>query len=659
MFKKLIRSSYPQQMDTWPSFLEASARRLLDNVKYQFRKRRYTLRYITKRVTRHEQGLNKLSDHALKERVQQLKSKLLQNGLQDKLVFQAFAIIREVAHRRLGLRHYDVQLLGGWIMLNGMVAEMETGQGKTLAATLPACTAAMAGIPVHIVTANDYLAERDESVLNPLYLWLGLSSAAVIDRTEIDDRQKAYQCAMVHSTSQQIAFDYLRDRMAMGDDIGSMQIEFKQRQHQHQGSPSPFLLRGLSFTIIDEADSLLIDEAKTPLIISQTRQNDDQHKIYQDALKLADLLIEKNDYIINEQYQEIILKPEGKEKLEQLSVELDDYWQRKRQREMMTILALKAQKLFHLDRHYLIRDNTIQMVDLLTGRVMPDRAWEHGLHQLIETKEGCEISGERNPLARISYQKFFKRYLHLAGMSGTVSEVEDELSQVYNLRVIKVPTHQVSQRIMYPERVYKNSQQKWAAFIARVTQLHQQGRPVLIGTQCVSQSEFVADLLKQYDLPHQLLNAHQDHQEADIIAKAGQLGSITVATNMAGRGTDISLGEGVEELGGLHVISTNRNDARRIDRQLYGRSARQGDSGSAEAYLSLQDDNLRHYYPNIVLSFLSAISRNNKPLINWLGKLVLALPQKKQESLDYKIRRLLIKQDKNQAKLMSFTGRME
>jgi len=659
MFKRQGKNTYSQQMDEWPGFLESQSRKFVDKVTYQFQRHQYSVAYISKQVSRYETDITTLSDEELKHRVQHLKSELIQKGLQDNLVHQSFALIREVANRVLKLRHFDVQLLGGWVMLNGMVAEMETGQGKTLTATLPACTVAMAGIPVHIVTANDYLAERDEETLRPLYQWLGLSSSSILDRTELEFRQQAYQAHIVHSTSQQIAFDYLRDRMTMGEDVGSMQIEFKQRQYQHQGKPSPFLLRGLSFTIIDEADSLLIDEAKTPLVISQTRQNDDLNQIYLDAINLASSLDKTIDYIINERYQEVHLTTIGKTKLKLLSSSLNSYWQRKKQREIMTVLALKACNLFHRDQHYLVRDDKVQIIDVLTGRVMPDRSWEHGLHQLIETKEGCEVSGERDPLAKISYQKYFKRYLRLSGMSGTVSEVAAELHQVYGLRVVKVPTHQLSQRIMYPEHVYKNSEQKWRAFIARIVEINQQGRPILIGTKSVSDSESVSELLSDHGLQHQVLNAQQDAEEAEIVSVAGELNRITVATNMAGRGTDISLGKGVRELGGLHVITTDRNDARRIDRQLYGRSARQGDPGSAEGYLSLEDDNLVNYYPLFLLRLLSRLSRNNKPLPNWLGRMLSTIPQRRIESQHLHIRQVLMKQDKAQAKMMSFTGRME
>jgi len=655
----LTLGMYPQQHETWPDALETQARLGVAKLKYLLESRKYRLKYIVKRVNKFEPMINKFSDEVMIEHIHQLRKQLLRHGLQENLVAKSFATVRAVAHKTLGKRHFDVQLLGGWVMMNGMIAEMETGQGKTLTATLPACTAALAGIPVHIVTANDYLAARDEQLLRPLYQQMGLSSASVVDGMETESRKQAYQCDIVHSTSQQITFDYLRDRMEMGDDIGKLQIQFKHLQNQQQHKPSAFFLRGLCFTIIDEADSLLIDEAKTPLIISQTRQSDEQNQIYFDAIYQATSLHKDTDFKVIEQNQEIALTTKGEEKLAELAESLDEFWHQRRQRDNMVTQALKAEYFYHRDKHYLVRDNKVEIIDALTGRAMPDRSWEHGLHQLIEAKEKCEITGERDPLARIGYQKFFKRYLRLSGMSGTVTEVASELNSVYGLRVIKIPTHQPSQRKMYTEKVFATKDQKWQALIQKIRTLHQQGRPILVGTCTVADSEIVSELLSDNELPHQVLNASQDQKESEIIAVAGQLNSITVATNMAGRGTDIALGEGVAELGGLHVIATERNDARRIDRQLYGRCARQGDPGSAEAFMSLQDENMANFYPPAMLKVIAGFCIKNKPLPKWLGNIVLSLPQKWTQYKHYRLRYLLIKQDQQQTKTLSFTGRME
>ncbi|MCK5828916.1 MAG: DEAD/DEAH box helicase [Methylococcales bacterium] len=650
---------YPQQQETWPGNLEVHVKQTVEWVNYQFERRKYRQQYILEKVNGFEKVICLFSDPMMAEHIKQLRKRLLQYGLQDKLVAEAFATIREVSYRTLGKRHYDEQVFGGWVIMNGLLAEMETGQGKTLTATLPACTAALAGIPVHVVTANDYLAKRDEEILRPLYQKMGLSSAPVIDGMEIEPRKVAYQCDIVHSTSQQVTFDYLRDRMEMGDEIGRLEIQFQHLTNQNLHKPSAFLLRGLCFTIIDEADSLLVDEAKTPLVISQIRQSEEQNQTYFDALYLATSLDNKNDYKVSKQYQEVTLTAVGKNKLAELVDTLDDYWQQRKRREIMVSLALKAKLLFIRDTHYLVRDNKLEIIDALTGRAMPDRSWEHGLHQLIEAKEGCDITGERDPLARIGYQTFFKRYLRLSGMSGTVAEVAGELNSVYGLKIVKIPTHQFSKRKMLQEKVFQNSTQKWLAFVQRVKKLHRSGRPILIGTTTVADSKKISVILTKTKLPHQVLNAQQDQQEADIISKAGQLNSITVATNMAGRGTDISLGQGVKEIGGLHVIAMTRNDARRIDRQLYGRCARQGDPGSAEGFMSLQDEKITTFYPPAMLKLISKLCTNNKPLPNWLGKIILTLPQKWTEYKHYKIRSMLIKQDKQQAKTLSFTGRME
>ncbi len=650
---------YPQKQETWPGFLESQARLISAKASYMMKRPLYSRNYIVKNVNQHEQALKKLSDQQMSAHIDELRKNLHRYGLLNNLVALSFATIREVSHRTLDKRHFDVQLLGGWIMMNGMIAEMETGQGKTLTATLPSCTAAWAGIPVHIVTANDYLAERDEQILRPLYRQLGISSASIVDGMDSEPRKKAYQCSIVHSTSQQITFDYLRDRIEMGDDIGKLQIQFKHLQSQHQNKHSAFLLRGLCYTIIDEADSLLIDEAKTPLIISQTRASEEPNQVYYDAHYLANSLNQNTDYIVDFQHHDVNLTQQGKNKLKEITVTIGKYWQNRRHREVMVTLALKATHLYLKDKDYLVREDKIEIIDALTGRVMPDRSWEHGLHQLIEAKENCEITGERDPLARIGYQKFFRRYLRLAGMSGTVTEVSEELETVYGLRVIKIPTHRPSRRKMKKEQVFKTKEQKWRAFIIKVKQIHQQGRPILIGTHSVSASKTVSALLTENGLNHRVLNAQQDQQEAEIISAAGQLNAITVSTNMAGRGTDIALGDGVEDIGGLHVIATERNDARRIDRQLYGRCARQGDPGSTEAFMSLQDESIAAFYPAAVLRVLGSFCFKDKPLPSWLGNIILSLPQKWTEHTHAQLRKNLIKQDRQQSKTLSFTGKME
>jgi len=578
----------------------------------------------------------------------------------EPLIIQAFAVIREVAARILGMRHFDEQLYGGWLIMNGMLAEMQTGEGKTLTTTLPACTAALAGIPVHVITANDYLAERDCELMQPLYARLGLSAAATLDGMSADECRRAYRADIVHTTNKQVAFDYLRDRIDMGDDTGDLRFEYRRiRNRQTTEAKDRLLLRGLCFAIVDEADSVLIDEANTPLIITRTVANEDSPDTYGDALYLAASLQEGSDFRVDAKSRQIELTVAGEDRLEDQVSNLPKLWRNQRKRETLVKQALAASYFYLRDREYVVVDEKVQIVDQATGRVMADRAWEQGLHQMIEAREGCVISERREPQARISYQRFFSRYLRVGGTSGTLAEVATELQRVYGLEVRKVAPHRPSKRVMHGERLYRNQADKQQALLDRVAELHRQRRPVLIGTCSVEESEQVAAWLQQRGLAHRVLNARQDRVEAEIIAAAGQAGAITVATNMAGRGTDISLGDGVEELGGLHVIAFALNDSRRVDRQLYGRAARQGDPGSAEAILSLQDDALLRFYATGLIRFCSLLTGPGKPLPAWLGHLLLRLPQRRYETRQRRIRRALTRQDKRLQRILAFSGRFE
>ena len=649
---------YPQQRDSDLGTLATWVKQGITQAKFLWQKQKINPSFIVTKVNQYEQRLTGFSNQELQTHTQQLKHNLHRQGLTEELIAEAFAIIRETALRVLEKRHYDVQIFAGWAMINGMIAEMATGEGKTLTATLPACTAAMEGVPVHVITSNDYLAKRDQELLQPLYQQLGLTSAYVIDGMEIAERKNAYECNIVHSTSQQITFDYLRDRIATGNHTGPLSMQFKQIQDE-QNQQSTLLLKGLCFAVIDEADSVLIDEARTPLIISKPLPGQELEQTYFDALFLATSLKKNIDFEINQEQHSITITATGKEHLETLIEPLDEKWQRKRWREMFVKQALVANHLFERDKQYLVRDDKVEIIDQNTGRAMPDRSWEFGLQQLIEAKEKCTISQEKETLAKISYQRFFRRYLKLAGMSGTVSEVAGELSTIYSLPVIKIPTHKPCQRKQLPERLYKTSQQQWLILVKQVKSLHQQNRPLLIGTSSVAESERIGQLLYEQNLPHRMLNAKQDQKEADIIAQAGQAGSITVATNMAGRGTDIQLSNDIIASGGLHIIATSRNTSRRIDRQLYGRCARQGDPGSSEAILSLEDEKLELFYLATILRLVAKLAKQQEPIPNWLSKPILRLPQKWQEFKDSCIRKQLLKQDKQQAKTLAFTGRME
>jgi len=652
--------SYPQKKESRLSEFEQNAANFFDKIHKRLIRHRFSQAYIVTKIKKYEESLKACNEEQLTISILELRENLHRKGLTEELTVQAFAIIRETAGRTLKKRHFDVQLFGGWLMINGMLAEMETGEGKTLTATLPACTAAMAGIPVHVITANDYLAARDAEILRPLYQRLGLKSGAVVDGMETEQRRKIYQCSIVHTTNKQIAFDYLRDRIEMGDDTGLLKFQFRQiQQAVTPGKSNPLLLRGLCFAIIDEADSVLIDEAKTPLIITQTRPSEESPETYSDALYLASSLFINDDFIIDPITRDIELTRQGENSLADMIFGLAPHWQSKRKREMLVKQALIAEYFFKKNKHYIVNGDKVQIVDEFTGRVMADRSWEQGLQQMIEAKEGCVISDQREPLARISYQRFFSRYLRLTGTSGTVKEVAAEMHAVYGLHTVKVPTHRHSKRIMMQEHVYRTMALKKWAFLQRIGTLYAQNRPVLVGTGSVAESIEVSGWLEEAGLPHRVLNAEQDQHEAEIIANAGQQQAITVATNMAGRGTDIALGLGVPDLGGLHVIALNCNDSRRIDRQLYGRCARQGDPGSCEAILSLEDQAIEHFYSSAILKALSRVSDNNGALPDFLGKFILRLPQHKNEKKQRRIRKQLIKQDNHLSRILAFSGKFE
>ncbi len=652
--------AYPQRPGSQLSAVEQRLQRFLESMKTRLNRGAFTQKFIVRHVNRYQQSLQDCSEQDLSQAIAELKAELCQHQLARHLVIKSFAIIREVAFRTLGKRHYDVQLFGGWIMINGMLAEMQTGEGKTLATTLPACTAALAGIPVHVITANDYLAARDANTMMPLYDRLGLTASAVVDGMNTAERQTHYQANIVHTTNKQITFDYLRDRIEMGDDTRFYGAQYQLiKGRQKAQVPGKFLLRGLCFALVDEADSVLIDEAKTPLIITKTIDSEDKTAFYTDALHLASKLLKDQDYLVNNKQRSVDISQQGQERLTVLSDTMDKSLQHKRQREAAVKQALLAQLFYKLNHQYVINDGKIQIVDESTGRIMADRSWEQGLHQMIEAKEGCLISELREPQARISYQRFFSQYLMLGGASGTVKEVSAELSWVYGLNVFKVATNRPLKRKMLGERIYLNVDTKKQVLIARIQNLLQQNRAILIGTSSVEESELVSAWLTFESIEHRVLNAKQDKQEAQIISAAGQPKAITIATNIAGRGTDIELAKGLAQAGGLHVIALCRNSSRRVDRQLYGRCARQGDPGSAEAILSLQDPLLAEYYSPTVMRFFEKLCFRNKPIAGVLSWLILHFPQRRNEVIESKVRRLLSKQDHKLRRVLAFSGKFE
>ena len=590
------------------------------------------------------------SDAELRARATALRARLKRGGFGDlALAASAFALVREAATRTIGLRHFDVQLIGGWAMLNGMLAEMETGEGKTLTATLTAATAALAGRAVHVITVNDYLAERDAQWMRPVYGALGITVGCVKQGMDPEARRAAYRCDVAYCCNKEIAFDYLRDRRVLGGKPRA--IAMKLDALGGAGIAPRLLLRGLQFAIVDEADSVLVDEARTPLILSAEADHSQEETLHAQALELARQLGE-DDYRMRETGVEITAQ--GLERLDELGEGLSGVWRGPRRREQLVRQALSALHAFQRDKHYLVRDGKVVIIDENTGRLMPDRSWEQGLHQLIELKEDCEVTGRRETLARISYQRFFRRYVHLCGMTGTASEVASELWAVYRLRVATIPTHKPGRRLLHPSRVYGRSEHKWRAVVESIAQQRATGRPVLIGTRSVAASETLAGFLDEARIPYRLLNARQDRDEAEIVARAGEPGCVTVATNMAGRGTDIKLAPNVAQRGGLHVIATELNDSARIDRQLFGRCARQGDLGSCQAILAIGEDLVASFMP-----VAAARLRHLHRLPRWLGRLVFAAAQWRAERAHSRARRDLLDLDDYLGDILAFSGRGE
>lgn len=599
------------------------------------------------------------SDEELSEAVAILRQRLRETRLDDiECIAQAFALIRETAHRKINMRHFDVQLVGGLIMMQGMVAEMETGEGKTLTATLPACTAALCGLPVHIITVNDYLVQRDAAWIGPVYQALGLTVGTIVAGMGPDERRKAYACDITYCTNKEIAFDYLKDRITLGKKRTRLRLQLE-KLHGQRSRIDQLLMRGLCFAIVDEADSVLIDEAKTPLIISGQGAASDEERVYKEALDIAKQLNVREEFLLLAKERNVQLTEQGKVRIENISDSLGGIWRGKQRREELVAKALAAIHLYILNKQYLLKDGKVQIIDEYTGRVMPDRSWELGLHQLIEAKEGCALTARKETLARISYQRFFRRYVYLAGMTGTAKEVARELWAVYRLNVVRVPTNRPVRRNGRPTQIHFRPERKWEAIAESILRMHEQGRPVLVGTRSVEASEQLSALLDQRGVEHCVLNARQDENEAHIIEQAGQAGRITVATNMAGRGTDIKLGAGVADNGGLHVILTEMHEAKRIDRQLIGRCGRQGDIGSYEMILSLEDELFVNYTNKALQQPASQLAKSNR---RWSQFILLKLMKRGQrfaERHHRRIRHELLKMDDQLDVALAFSGRLE
>ena len=588
--------------------------------------------------------MEQLSDEELKNKTQEFKSRLKDTETLDDILPEAFAVVREAAGRTLGMKHYRVQLIGGIILHQGRISEMKTGEGKTLVSTLPAYLNALTGEGVHIVTVNDYLAKRDAEWMGQVHEFLGLTVGVVLNSMDNDERRAAYNCDITYVTNNELGFDYLRDNMVM----------YKEQLVQ----------RGLKYAIIDEVDSVLIDEARTPLIISG--QSDKSTKLYEACDILARQLEkgeasgefskmnaimgedieETGDFIVNEKEKNINLTEDGVKKVEKFfHIEnLADPENLEIQHNI--ILALRAHNLMFRDQDYVVKDDEVLIVDEFTGRIMPGRRYSDGLHQAIEAKEHVKVKRESKTLATITFQNFFNKFDKKAGMTGTALTEEKEFRDIYGMDVIEIPTNKPVQRIDHHDAVYKTKKEKYRAVVEEVKKAHEKGQPVLVGTINIDTSELLSGMLKREGIPHTVLNAKFHELEAEIVAGAGQHGAVTIATNMAGRGTDIKLDDDARAAGGLKIIGTERHESRRIDNQLRGRSGRQGDVGESQFFISLEDDLMRLFGSDKLMDVFNALGvPENEQIQHKMLTSAIEKAQQKIEANNYGIRKNLLEYD--------------
>lgn len=571
-----------------------------------------------------EPQMQALSDDELRAKTPHFQERLANGASLDDLLVEAFAVVREASRRTLGMRHFDVQLLGGIILHQGRIAEMKTGEGKTLVATLPVYLNALTGEGVHVVTVNDYLAQRDAEWMGTIYKFLGMSVGVIVHGLTPEERRAAYSCQITYGTNNEFGFDYLRDNMAV--------------------YPEQIVQRGLNYAIVDEVDSILIDEARTPLIISGAAEDSAQH--YVRFAQIAPQLKRGRDYEVDEKARTISITEEGLSRVESL-LGIDDLFD-DAHFELNHYLnqALKAKEFFMRDRDYVVKDGEVIIVDEFTGRLMPGRRYSDGLHQSIEAKEGVAVLQESQTLASITYQNYFRMYKKLAGMTGTAKTEEEEFRKIYGLDVVVIPTNRPMIRRDYPDLVFKTREAKIRAIIKDIVERHHKGQPVLVGTISIEASEHLSRLLKREGIPHQVLNAKVHDKEAEIIKLAGQRGMVTIATNMAGRGTDIVLGEGVVELGGLHVIGTERHESRRIDNQLRGRSGRQGDPGSSQFYVSMEDDLMRLFGSDRIMGIMERLGwEEDQPIDHPQISRAIENAQKRVETRHFELRKQVLEYD--------------
>ncbi|MBU1571479.1 MAG: preprotein translocase subunit SecA [Proteobacteria bacterium] len=571
-----------------------------------------------------ESGIHSMSDEQLRNQTLIFKERLGRGEKLEEILPEAFATVREASSRTLNMRHFDVQLIGGMVLDGGKIAEMKTGEGKTLAATLPAYLNALTGKGVHIVTVNDYLAKRDTEWMGNIYRFLGLSVGTVLHGLDDSERKAAYSSDITYGTNNEFGFDYLRDNMKFN------------REYLVQPE--------LNFAIVDEVDSILIDEARTPLIISGPAEKSTD--LYYQVNGIVPLLKEGKDYSIDEKARAVVLTEEGVAKAEGL-LKVSNLYDPKHIELLHHInQALKAHTLFKLDVDYIVKGGEVIIVDEFTGRLMPGRRYSDGLHQALEAKENVKIENENQTLATITFQNYFRMYNKLSGMTGTADTEAAEFKKIYNLDVIVIPTNMTMIREDYPDSIYKTKREKYEAAINEISELNKKGQPVLVGTVSIDVSESLSTKLKKRGIKHTVLNAKNHEKEAEIIAMAGQKGSVTISTNMAGRGTDIVLGEGVTALGGLHVLGTERHESRRIDNQLRGRSGRQGDPGSSRFYLALEDDLLRIFGGERITGIMEKLGmQEGEPIEHNLISRAIENAQAKVEGHNFDIRKQLIEYD--------------
>ncbi len=581
-------------------------------------------RQTVARINELEEGLLPLSDAELAAKTVAFRERIAQGETLDALLPEAFAVVREAARRVLGERHYDVQLIGGIVLHQGMIAEMKTGEGKTLTSTAPLYLNALTGKGVHVVTVNDYLARRDVEWMGEVYRFLGLSTGCIVHEMNDAQRREAYQADVTYGTNNEFGFDYLRDNMKF--------------------SLADYCQRGFHYAIVDEVDSILIDEARTPLIISGPAEMSTD--LYLKVNSIMRHFKPQQHYTVDEKARQAMLSDEGVELAEEL-LAVENLYDPVNINQLHHLnQALKAHVLFKRDVDYIVKNGQVVIVDEFTGRTMEGRRYSDGLHQALEAKEGVKIENENQTLASITFQNYFRMYEKLAGMTGTADTEAAEFKKIYNLDVVVIPTHQKMIRLDYADVIYKNQAAKYRNIVKEIKERHATGQPILVGTISIDISEKISKMLSQEGIEHDVLNAKQHEREAEIVAGAGQRGRVTIATNMAGRGTDIKLGEGVRELGGLHILGTSRHESRRIDNQLRGRSGRQGDPGSSRFFLSLEDDLLRIFGSDRLSFVMDKLGmEEDDPIEHSMVTKAIENAQRKVEGHNFDIRKHLLEYD--------------